>query len=80
MFRERVRMAMACFAALSTAGLTELVLRHEPLPLPDARSAALATVTFCLFAIVATLSVQRLPALSFPSLFLAVTFMLPAAR
>lgn len=74
MFRERVRMAMACFAGLSTAGLTWLVLRHEPLPLPDARSAALATVAFCLFAIVATLSVHSLPALSFPSLFLAVTF------
>jgi O-antigen polysaccharide polymerase Wzy len=73
-FREHIRMVLAIFAAVSTVGLTWLAVRHEPLPFSDPRSAAIATVFFSASVIAATLIVRRLPALSFPSLFLAVTF------
>ena len=74
-FREYIRMAVACLAIVSTIGLGMLVLTHEPLPIGDLRSSALATVLFCLLVIVLVLYVQHLPLLSFPSLLLVVTFM-----
>ena len=74
-FREQLRIALSFFAVLSSSGLAWLVVHHEGLPLGSVRSAALTTVIFCLLAIALVLYVQRLPLLSFPSLFLAVTFL-----
>ena len=73
-FREYLRMAIAGLAIMSTVGLGVLVTTHEPLPLGDLRSSALATLVFCVLVIVLVLYVQRLPLLSFPSLLLVVTF------
>jgi len=74
-FREYLRMALAGLAIISTLGLGWLVLTHQPLPLGDLRSSALATVVFCLLVIACMTYVQRVPVLSFPSLLLVVTFM-----
>ena len=74
-FREYMRMALAGLAIASTLGLGWLVLTHQPLPMGDLQSSALATVVFCLLMIACVLWVQRLPALSFPSLLLVVTFL-----
>ena len=74
-FREYLRMALAGLAIASSLGLGWLVLTHQPLPMGDLRSSALATVVFCSFVIACVLYVQRLPVLSFPSLLLVVTFM-----
>lgn len=68
-------MALAFFAFMSTLGLGWLVLTHRSLPLGDLQSSALATVVFCLLVIACVLYVQHLPVLSFPTLFLAATFM-----
>jgi oligosaccharide repeat unit polymerase len=73
--REYMRLALAFLAFLSTLGLGWLVLTHQPLPAGDLQSSALSTVVFCLLVIACVLYVQRLPVLSFPSLFLAATFM-----
>lgn len=74
-FREYLRMALAGLAIVSTLGLGWLVLTHQPLPMGNLRTSALATVLFCALVIACVLYVQRLPVLSFPSLLLAVTFM-----
>jgi O-antigen polysaccharide polymerase Wzy len=74
-FREYARMALAFLAFVVTLGLGWLVVTHQPLPVGDLQSSALATVVFCLLVIVSVLSVQRLPLISFPSLLLVVTFM-----
>lgn len=74
-FREYTRMALAFLAFVLTLGLGWLVVTHQPLPVGDLQTSALATVVFCLLVIACVLSVQRLPLLSFPSLLLVVTFM-----
>jgi hypothetical protein len=74
-FRERLRIALSFFAMLSTAGLAWLVVHREPLPGGDLGSSARATVLFCLVTIGVVLYVRRLPLISFPALFLVVTFM-----
>ena len=68
-------MSLACLALVSTLGLGWFVLAHQPLPIGDLRSSALATLGFCLLVIVALLYVRQVPVLSFPSLFLSVTFL-----
>ncbi len=68
-------MALAGLAIVSTLGLGWLVLTHQPLPMGDLRTSALATVVFCLLVIACVLYVQRLPVLSFPSLLLVATFL-----
>jgi len=73
--REYLRLTLAVLATPVTLGLAWLVVRHEVLPLESVRSAALTTVIFCLLTIGLVLYVHRLPLLSFPSLFLAVTFL-----
>ena len=72
--REYLRLTLALLATPATLGLAWLVVRHEALPFTNVRSAALTTVIFCLLTIGLVLYVHRLPLLSFPSLFLAVTF------
>jgi hypothetical protein len=74
-YREHLRLTLVLLATPVTLGLAWLVVRHEALPLGDVRSAALTTVIFCLTVIGLVLYVHRLPLLSFPSLFLAVTFL-----
>ncbi|MDP9302284.1 MAG: O-antigen polysaccharide polymerase Wzy, partial [Actinomycetota bacterium] len=73
--REQFRIALSFFAMLLTAGLAWLVIHREPLPVGDFGSSALATVVFCLVTIGLVLYVRRLPLLSFPVLFLVVTFL-----
>ena len=73
--REYLRLTLALLATPVTLGLAWLVVRHGTLPLGNVRSAALTTVMFCLLTIGLVLYVHRLPLLSFPSLFLAVTFL-----
>lgn len=73
--REYLRLTLAVLATPVTLGLAWLVVRHEVLPFESVRSAALTTVIFCLLTIGLVLYVHRLPLLSFPSLFLAVTFL-----
>lgn len=72
--REYLRLTLALLVTPATLGLAWLVVRHEALPFTNVRSAALTTVIFCLLTIGLVLYVHRLPLLSFPSLFLAVTF------
>lgn len=74
-FREQLRIALSFFAMVSTAGLAWLVIHREPLPVGGLGSSALATVIFCLLTIGVVLYVRQLPLLSFPVLFLVVTFM-----
>jgi hypothetical protein len=73
--REYLRLMLVLMVTPVTVGIAWLVVRHEGLPLDSVRAAALTTVVFCLIAIGAVLYVHRLPMLSFPSLFLAVTFL-----
>ena len=73
--REYLRLTLALLATPTTLGLAWLVVRHGALPVGNVRSAALTTVIFCLLTIGLVLYVHRLPLLSFPSLFLAVTFL-----
>ena len=73
--REYLRLTLALLVTPVTLGLSWLVVRHEALPFDNVRSAALTTVIFCLLTIGLVLYVHRLPLLSFPSLFLAVTFL-----
>ncbi len=79
-YREHLRLMLVLLATAATLGLAWLVVRHEALPLGSVRSAALTTVIFCLIAIGLVLYVQRLPLLSFPSLFLAVTFLFTCSQ
>jgi hypothetical protein len=65
---------MAVLALMPTLWLGWLVYQGRSLPF-TMRSAALITVVFCLGASAAVLWLRRLPILSFPSLFLAVTFL-----
>ena len=73
--REYLRLTLALLATPVTLGLAWLVVRHGALPFGNVGSAALTTVIFCLLTIGLVLYVHRLPLLSFPSLFLAVTFL-----
>lgn len=73
--REHARILLVAIAAPVTAWLASLVLRHEPLPVRDFGTAARVTVIFSLAAAGLVLVVHRLHPLSFPSLFLAVTFL-----
>jgi hypothetical protein len=73
--REYLRLTLALLATPATLGLAWLVVRHGALPVGNVRSAALTTVIFCLLTIGLVLYVHRLSLLSFPSLFLAVTFL-----
>ena len=73
--REYVRFTLVLFALPPTLWLTWLVLHREPLPFADMGTAALVTVIYCGLVIVALLSAHGLPLLSFPSLFLGVTFL-----
>lgn len=74
-YREHLRLTLVLLATPVTLGLVWLVIRHEALPLGSVRSAALTTVVFCLIVTGLVLYLHRLPLLSFPSLFLAVTFL-----
>ncbi|HZD79842.1 MAG TPA: O-antigen polymerase [Actinomycetota bacterium] len=74
-YREQLRIVLLFLAVPATLGLALLVANGEPLPLPDLRISALTTVVFCLVAIALVLYVHKLHLLSFPSLFLAVTFL-----
>ncbi len=74
-YREHLRLVLITLAIPPTLGLVWLVARQEPLPFPDLRSSALVTVVSCLVVIALVLYVHRLSLLSFPSLFLAVTFL-----
>lgn len=73
--REYLRLTLAVLATPVTLALAWLVVRHGVLPFESVRSASLTTVIFCLLTIALVLYVHRLPLLSFPSLFLAVTFL-----
>jgi hypothetical protein len=72
---EHLRITAAILTLMPTLWLAWLVLHERPLPFHDMRSAALLTVVFCFAASASVLSLRRLPLLSFPSLFLAVTFL-----
>jgi hypothetical protein len=61
-------------ACAATVGLAWLVRYHEPLPAVGLRTAALVTTAFAVAAIASVLYVHRLPLLSFPGLFLGMTF------
>src|SRR5688500_18998300 len=61
-------------ASAATVGLAWLVRYHEPLPAVGFRTAALVTTVFAVAVIASVLYVHRLPLLSFPSLFLGMTF------
>jgi len=73
--RQYWRISICLLAILWTVPLAWLVVHRQPLPLGDLRTSALATVAFSLLTIVLVLYLQRLPLLSFPALFLAVTFL-----
>lgn len=61
-------------AFAATVGLAWLVRYHEPLPALGLRTAALVTTAFGVAVIASVLYVHRLPLLSFPGLFLGMTF------
>ena len=61
-------------AFAATVGLAWLVRYHEPLPAVGLRTAALVTTAFGVAVIASVLYVHRLPLLSFPALFLGMTF------
>jgi hypothetical protein len=61
-------------ACAATVGLAWLVRYHEPLPAVGLRTAALVTTAFAVAVIASVLYVHRLPLLSFPGLFLGMTF------
>jgi O-antigen polysaccharide polymerase Wzy len=61
-------------ASAATVGLAWLVRYHEPLPAVGFRTAALVTTVFAVAVIASVLYVHRLPLLSFPGLFLGMTF------
>jgi O-antigen polysaccharide polymerase Wzy-like protein len=71
---DHLRITMAVVALMPTLWLGWLVYQGRALPF-TMRSAALVTVVFCLTASATVLWLRRLPILSFPSLFLAVTFL-----
>jgi O-antigen polysaccharide polymerase Wzy-like protein len=71
---DHLRLTMAVLTIMPTLWLVWLVYQGRPLPFPM-RSAALLTIVFCLWASATVLWLRRLPILSFPSLFLAVTFL-----
>lgn len=73
--RDHLRIRIALQALVPTLWLAWIVIHREPLPLADVGSAALATTVFCLGVIGIVLYVQRLQLLSFPVLFLGVTFL-----
>lgn len=73
--REYARVALIAVVAPATAWLAWLVVRHEPLPIRDFGTAATVTAVSALLASALALAVQRLHPLSFPALFLAVTFL-----
>jgi hypothetical protein len=61
-------------ASAATVGLAWLVRYHEALPAVGFRTAALVTTVFAVAVIASVLYVHRLPLLSFPGLFLGMTF------
>ena len=73
--REPVRVLLLVATAPLTLWLASLVLRHEPLPIRDFGAQAAATVLFALLTTALVLAIHRLHLLSFPSLFLGVTFL-----
>ena len=73
--REHLRVLLIVATAPLTLWLGSLVLRHEPLPIRDFGSQAAATVLLACLATALVLAIHRLHLLSFPSLFLAVTFL-----
>lgn len=73
--RDHLRIRIALQALVPTLWLAWVVIHRAPLPLADVGSAALATTVFCLGVIGIVLYVQRLQLLSFPVLFLGVTFL-----
>ena len=73
--RDHLRIVIALEALVPTLWLAWVVIHREPLPLADLRSAALVTTVFCLGVIGIVVYVQRLQLLSFPVLFLGVTFL-----
>jgi len=73
--RDHLRITTGHLALVPTIWLAWVVIHREPLPLADVGSAALTTTIFCLGVIAIVLYVQRLHLLSFPSLFLGVTFL-----
>lgn len=73
------RMPVALLGAACTAALGWLALQQEPLPLLDLRTGGLLAVLFSLLMIALVAYFQRLPLLSFPMLFLGVTFMYTAS-
>lgn len=78
-FREHLRLFLAASAAVATTGLAWLVLTHQPFPLGDLRSSALATVVFCSLVIGCVMLVHRVGLLSFPVLLLVVTYLFTCA-
>jgi hypothetical protein len=73
--REHLRITIGNLSLVPTLWLAWVVIHREPLPLEGVRSAALTTTVFCLGVIGIVLYVQRLELLSFPVLFLGVTFL-----
>jgi hypothetical protein len=68
-------MAVVLLWTPPTLYLFWLVIHREPLPIADLRTSALVTTLFCALTIASLVIVHRLPLLSFPSLFLGVTFL-----
>lgn len=68
------RATLFVLASAATVGLAWLVRYHEPLPAVGFRTAALVTTVFAVAVTASVLSVHRLPLLSFPGLFLGMTF------
>lgn len=73
--REYARVLLIGIVAPVTVWLGWLVARHQPLPIRDFGTAATVTVVSSLVAAGLVLAVHRLHPLSFPALFLAVTFL-----
>ncbi|HXF74154.1 MAG TPA: O-antigen polysaccharide polymerase Wzy [Actinomycetota bacterium] len=73
--REYARVVLIVVVAPATAWLAWLVVRHEPLPIQDFGTAATVTAVSALVAAGLALALHRLHPLSFPSLFLGVTFL-----
>lgn len=69
------RLAGLVLGFCCSVSLGWLVIHRQPLPVADLGSAALVTVLFSLACIFVTWATLRLPLLSFPLLFLGVTFL-----
>lgn len=75
MSREHLRISIAVLTGAPVLWLTWLAFHGRPLPMADLGSAALVGAVFCLGTSAIVLWVRGLPLLSFPSLFLGVTFL-----